>query len=78
MSRKKGVALVDIGRLSSLMKQGRADMSMREYLEGCTVGTAVWCRVENGTEPSLQNFVAICDWLDVDPGSMIRQMRIHR
>lgn len=66
---------LDFKRLGALMSQARGGLSHREYVSGGPVTASTWYRVENGKTPSLYNFVAICDWMDIDPGVVLRQLR---
>ena len=53
------------------VKQKRGTMGIREAAEQAKVSPATLSRVEAGKQPDLTTFVKICEWLEVDPSTLL-------
>ena len=61
-------SLASLGRL---VAQKRGKVGIRTTAREIGVSPATLSRVENGKLPDLENFVKICQWLEVDPASVL-------
>lgn len=62
------LSLESLGRL---VAKRRASNGVRVTAKEIGISAATLSRVENGHLPDLENFRLICDWLDIDPGSIL-------
>jgi transcriptional regulator with XRE-family HTH domain len=73
-SDKKGIltnTYLDIRKLASLIRIKRGGRGLREIsTEIGNVSPSTLSRVENGSMPDMETFVALCDWLQVRPGDL--------
>ncbi|MDZ8069158.1 MAG: helix-turn-helix transcriptional regulator [Nostoc sp. DedQUE08] len=59
---------LDTNRLSGLVRSKRGARGLRETsTEIGNVSTATLSRVENGSTPDMETFLALCNWLQVQP-----------
>lgn len=65
------MATLSLESLGRLVAERRASKGMREAAKEIGISPATLSRVENGHLPDLENFRLICDWLGVDPGSLL-------
>lgn len=65
---------VDYEKLALLIRQTRGDRSMREVAPVIGTSPSTISRVELGNssadELSLQTFIRLCEWANVDPGEL--------
>ncbi|PHM11627.1 helix-turn-helix domain-containing protein [Nostoc sp. 'Peltigera malacea cyanobiont' DB3992] len=60
---------LDIKRLLSLVRDKRGTKGLREIsAEIGNVSPSTLSRIENGSIPDMETFVALCDWLQMHPG----------
>ena len=57
--------------LSRLVAQKRGKVGIRTTARAIGLSPATLSRVENGQLPDLVNFTKLCQWLEVDPASML-------
>ncbi len=57
--------------LSLKIKQKRGGQGIRKVAEDIGISPATLSRVENGKQPDLDTFRAICRWLNVDPSTLL-------
>ncbi|MEH2200096.1 helix-turn-helix domain-containing protein [Nostoc sp.] len=58
-------------RLAALVRNKRGNKGLREISETIgNVSPSTLSRVENGSIPDMETFVALCNWLDVRPGDL--------
>lgn len=65
---------LDIERLSELVRSERGNRGLREIAAIIGVSPSTILRVEKGTVPDVATFLAICDWLEMPPYELIRNM----
>ncbi len=64
---------LDIERLASLVRSKRGSRGLRETAKEIgNVSPSTISRVENGKTPDMDTFLAICDWLEVPLGELIK------
>ena len=62
---------LDIERLAALVRNKRGTRGLREAsAEIGNVSPSTLSRVENGSMPDMETFIALCDWLQVRPGDL--------
>jgi len=54
--------------LGTMVREHRADRTLREVAAEIGVGPATLLRVESGRIPDVATFGKICQWINVDPG----------
>ncbi|WP_335234666.1 helix-turn-helix domain-containing protein [Nostoc sp.] len=60
---------LDINRLGGLVRDKRGKRGLREIsAEIGNVSPPTLSRVENGSMPDMETFMALCDWLQIRPG----------
>ena len=57
--------------LGKLIVEKRGDVGVRAAAKEIGISSATLSRVENGHLPDLQNFRAICSWLEIDPNQIL-------
>lgn len=57
--------------LGSLVKNRRGKVGVRATAKQIGISPATLSRVENGHLPDLENFRKICQWLQVDPSTIL-------
>lgn len=66
---------LDYQRLAGLLRlqRGQENLSLRAVAEQTGISASTLSRVENGhgDKLSLDNFLALCEWLEVPPGNLI-------
>ncbi len=65
---------LDIQILSDLVRSKRGNRGLREMATIVGVSPSTISRVERGTIPDVATFLAICDWLEMPPAELIRNM----
>ena len=60
-----------LGSLGRLVAQKRGKVGIRATAREIGLSPATLSRVENGQLPDLVNFTKICQWLEVDPASIL-------
>ncbi len=65
---------LDIQRLSDLVRSKRGNRGLREIATIIGVSPATISQVEKGTIPDVATFLAICDWIEMPPAELIRNM----
>ena len=60
-----------LASLAQLVAQKRGKVGIRATAREIGVSPATLSRVENGKLPDLENFAKICQWLEVDPASVL-------
>lgn len=58
--------------LGPKLLERRGDRGIREVAAEIGVSAATLSRVERGYLPDLETFRRICEWLDLDPGEVLR------
>ncbi len=58
--------------LGLLLRKERGERGIREVAKEIDISHATLSRVERGFLPDLENFRKICEWLEVDPGVVLR------
>ncbi|MBN3958364.1 helix-turn-helix transcriptional regulator [Nostoc sp. NMS8] len=62
---------LDNERLAGLVRRKRGTRGLREIsAEIGNISTATLSRVENGSTPDMETFIALCDWLQVPPSDL--------
>ena len=69
---------LDIERLSELVRSKRGNRGLREMAAIIGVSPSTILRVEKGTVPDVATFLAICDWIEMPPAELIRNMSAIR
>ena len=64
----ESASLESLGRL---VAQKRGKIGIRTTARAIGLSPATLSRVENGQLPDLANFTKLCQWLEVDPASML-------
>lgn len=59
---------LDIAQLSSMLRDRRGDLSIRQAAQMAEVSFSTFARVEGGAQPDLATFSQLCAWLGVSPG----------
>ena len=62
---------LDIEKLAKLVKSKRERKGLRETAKIIGLSASTISRVENHKIPDIETFLALCDWLEVDPGDLI-------
>jgi len=57
--------------LGALVMKKRGPLGIRAAAAQIGISAATLSRVENGQLPDLENFGKICQWLKIDPGSVL-------
>lgn len=65
---------LDIQRLSDLVRSKRGNRGLREMATIIGVSPSTISRVERGTVPDVATFLAICDWIEMPPAELIKNM----
>jgi transcriptional regulator with XRE-family HTH domain len=65
---------LDMQRLSALVRSKRGNRGLREMATIIGVSPATVSRVERGTVPDVATFLAICDWIEMPPAGLIKNM----
>ena len=65
----KAPTLQTLGRM---LKEKRGGQGIRKVAAEIGISHATLSRVERGFLPDLETFRKICEWLDVDPGKVLR------
>ena len=60
-----------LASLAQLVAQKRGKVGIRTTAREIGVSPATLSRVENGQLPDLANFAKLCQWLEVDPASIL-------
>ncbi len=60
--------ILDISQLSSMLRDRRGDLSIRQAAARAQVSFSTFARVESGAQPDLATFAQLCAWLGVSPG----------
>ena len=60
-----------LASLGQLVAQKRGKVGIRTTAREIGVSPATLSRIENGKLPDLENFAKICQWLEVDPASVL-------
>ncbi|NET54488.1 MAG: helix-turn-helix transcriptional regulator, partial [Merismopedia sp. SIO2A8] len=64
---------LDLNRLATLTRSRRGSLGLRAAAKEIgNVSTSTLSRVENGKMPDMETFLALCDWLEVPPASLIK------
>jgi transcriptional regulator with XRE-family HTH domain len=64
---------LDMETLAALVRSKRLNRGLRETsAEIGTVSPSTISRVENGQIPDIDKFLALCDWLEISPASLIK------
>ena len=64
---------LDMETLAALVRSKRLNRGLRETsAEIVTVSPSTISRVENGQIPDIDKFLALCDWLEIPPASLIK------
>ena len=64
----ESASLKSLGRL---VAQKRGKVGIRATARAIGLSPATLSRVENGQLPDLANFTKLCEWLEVDPASLL-------
>ena len=51
-------------------KRGRRGLRQMQSITGVSASTL--SRIENGSVPDIDTFLAVCDWLEIPPGEFIK------
>lgn len=57
--------------LSIQIKEKRGSRGLRATAKDIGISSATLSRIEAGKQPDLQTFTKICEWLGVDPNSIL-------
>ncbi len=60
-----------LSSLGALVRKKRGERKLRETAGQIGIGPATLMRVENGRIPDIETFGKLCNWLKVDPGSLL-------
>lgn len=69
---------LDMERLASLVRKKRGSRGLRETADEIgAVSPSTLSRVESGKMPDMETFLALCNWLEVPPAELFRNMEDH-
>jgi transcriptional regulator with XRE-family HTH domain len=57
--------------LGTRVREKRGVMGIREAAQQAGMTTTTFARIEAGKMPDLENFKRICDWLEIDPNTIL-------
>ena len=63
--------LASVKSLGRLVAQKRGKVGVRATARAIGLSPATLSRVENGQLPDLANFTKLCQWLEVDPATLL-------
>ena len=64
---------LDIQQLANLVRNKRLTRGLRDTSKEIgSVSPSTLSRVENGKIPDMENFLALCDWLEIPPSELIK------
>ncbi|MEH2333973.1 helix-turn-helix domain-containing protein [Nostoc sp.] len=62
---------LDTNRLAALVRNKRGNKGLREISAKIgNVSPSTLSRIENGSIPDMETFIALCNWLKVPPGDL--------
>jgi transcriptional regulator with XRE-family HTH domain len=57
--------------LGAMLRERRGDRTLRETAREIGIGPATMLRVESGRMPDVETFAKICQWLELDPATVL-------
>jgi transcriptional regulator with XRE-family HTH domain len=70
---------LDMETLANLVRNKRLTRGLRETSKEIgSVSPSTISRVENGQAPDMEKFLALCDWLEIPPASLIKNYSTTR
>jgi transcriptional regulator with XRE-family HTH domain len=69
------VYILDIEMLADLVRSKRGHYGLRKVSPLIGISPSTVSRIENNVIPDMATFLAICDWLEIEPSEFIRNTK---